>query len=83
MGWFSTKRKHYVDTSVVRLVEDESVPNSEKTALVESIFSEDTTVVEAIKRESIYGSYRNFEKMYDWAKIPNNYYYGLARQALY
>ena len=82
MGLFSTKRKHYVDTSVVRLVEDESVPNSEKTALVESIFSEDTTVVEAIKRESIYGSYRNFEKMYDWAKIPNNYYYGLPNATL-
>ena len=51
MGWFSTKRKHYVDTSVVRVIEDEQVPDSTKVALVESIFAEDTTIIEAIKNQ--------------------------------
>ena len=81
MGWFSTKRKHFVDTSVVRVIEDEQVPDSTRAALVESIFAEDTTIIEAVKNQALNGPYRNFEKMYKYAE-SGAYYYGLPNATL-
>lgn len=81
MGIFSTKRKHFVDTSVVRVIEDDQVPNAVEAALVESLFTEDTTIVEAIKNQALNGAHRNFGKMYKYAK-SGAYFYGLPNATL-
>ena len=75
MGIFSSKKKHYVDTQVMRVVEDELLPNSMQAAMVRSIFTDGLTVTDAVINEGLNGSYRNFERAYRYAK--KDYFYGL------
>ena len=75
MGLFSSKTKHYVDTSVVRMVKDELIPNALTTALVDSLFGSNT-ITESVLEQAFNGSYRKFERMYRYAE-RGDYHYGL------
>lgn len=75
MGIFSSKKKHFVDTSVVRVIPDEQLPSAMYTALVESVFN-NTGIVDSIKNQSLNGAFRSFEKMYRFAE-RGEYFYGL------
>lgn len=75
MGIFSSKKKHYVSTSVVRVVEDSLVPDIKLTALVESIMG-DTGITETLIDTALNSKFRNFEKMYRKA-AAGDYVYGL------
>lgn len=74
MGLFSSKKKHFVDTQVQRVVEDSGIPEPNKEALVDSILT-GTNITNSILDRSFNGGYRQFESMYRWAEA--NYYYGL------
>lgn len=76
MGWFSSKTKHYVDTQVARVVEDESVPNTLKNAIVTGLFQEDQSPATSILNAALRGPGRQFESMYRYAK-RGGYVYGL------
>ena len=76
MGLFSSKKKHFVDTAVVRVVEEDLVPDLLYSAIVETIF-DDADITRTIQQESLYGNFRNFEKAARWAAKPGNYAYGL------
>ena len=76
MGLFSSKKKHYVDTAVVRVVEDGLVPNVMRTAVVEAMFK-DYGITETIMENVLQGSFRKIERAYRWAKVPGNYAHGL------
>lgn len=76
MGIFSSKKKHYVDTAVVRVVEDKLVPDLLYSAIAETIF-DDADITRTIQQESLYGNFRNFEKAARWASKPGNYAFGL------
>ena len=80
MGFFCSKKKHYVDTSVVRMIADEHIPSAHLTALVESIFK-GTGVVDSIQNQALNGSFRDFERMHRWADA-GNYFYGLPDQTI-
>ena len=81
MGIFSSKKKHIVDTSVVRMIEDENIPSAHLVALVESIF-DDSSVVDSIQNQALNGAFRDFERMHRYAAEPGNYYYGLPDAAV-
>ena len=76
MGLFSSKKKHYVDTQVVRMVPDEDLPNPVLTAILEQVF-EDRELIDSWMDNALNGTFRNFERMYRWAATEGNYYYGL------
>lgn len=75
MGIFSSKKKHYVDTQVVRLVDDETVPSMQSSAMIQAIFT-GSDMIDPILTQSLNGAFRNFEKMYRFAR-DGNYFYGL------
>tara|TARA_B110000902_G_scaffold77495_1_gene92130 strand:+ start:11670 stop:13949 length:2280 start_codon:yes stop_codon:yes gene_type:complete len=75
MGFFSTKKKRFYDTSLVRVIEDDRVPNIIQTAMYRSLFSgRDFTPV--LKESLVGASFRNFKKMYNFAE-RGDYFYGL------
>ncbi len=76
MGLFSTKKKHHVDTAVVRVVEDASVPSLIEQALADALFEAGTGLPEAVVDKALTGSFRNIERAYHWAGEPGNYTYG-------
>ena len=80
VGLFSSKKKHYVDTQVQRVVEDSGVPKSELAALVNALFK-DSNITDSILERSLNNGTRQFEKFYRYAEDPQNtgtgYYYGL------
>lgn len=75
MGLFSSKKRHFVDTSVVRVVEDERVPNVLLTATVEAVL-EGTRITETVLDQALHGSFRKVERMYRFAR-DGGYVYGL------
>lgn len=75
MGMFSTKKKHYVDTQVVRVIEDALVPSALTTAMLNANLR-DIDIVEAVKEQISTGSATNFKKMYRYAE-KGKYFYGL------
>ena len=76
MGIFSSKKKHYVDTAVVRVVEEKLIPDLLYSAIAETIF-DDADITRTIQQEALYGNFRNFEKAARWASKPGNYAFGL------
>lgn len=75
MGLFSGKKKITVETSVVRVIEDNQVPDARIKALVSGIM-EGFGIGDSLIDEAVNGKFRNFERMYRWAKA-GNYFYGL------
>jgi hypothetical protein len=81
MSIFSTKKKHYVDTTVMRVVEDNLVPSALISAIHTTLFT-DGDIVDSVLDAALNGSFRNFERMYRWAARTDpagepNYFYGL------
>ena len=66
MGLFSSKKKHYVDTSVVRVIEDDMIPDPHLEALVESIF-DSKPLMPTIRQHALNGNFRQFHRMYNYA----------------
>ena len=76
MGLFKTKKKHIVGVSNVRVIEDEMLPNMLLAATYEAV-TQTNDISWSIKQAVLYGKYRQFDRMYRWAKQANKYYYGL------
>ncbi|MEA3642648.1 MAG: hypothetical protein VBE63_22295 [Lamprobacter sp.] len=57
MGLFSTKKTHFVDTSIVRVVEDELASNALRAATVESAVKY-TRVTETVRHQALRGNFR-------------------------
>jgi hypothetical protein len=75
MGIFGSKKKRYVDTAIVRVVEDEHLPDVIHASMNESIFN-DRDFVPTLQQGMLNGKFRNFERMYRFAE-RGDYYYGL------
>lgn len=75
MGIFSSKRRTYVDTTAVRVVEDRLLPDTPRSALVKAILTGQEPV-EQIQRDVLGSAFRKFEQMYNYAK-NGDYVYGL------
>jgi hypothetical protein len=75
MGIFSTKKKHYVDTAIVPVLEDNLIPDLVNKAIVSNIFKE-TPIMDTVLSESLDGSFRSFERAYRSA-ARGDYFYGL------
>lgn len=76
MGLFSSKKKRFVETSVVRAIEDEFLPSILREAVVEAVFA-NRDLMGVVQDQALNGRFRNFERMYRWARTPGNYAYGL------
>lgn len=75
MGLFSSKKKHYVDTQVTRVIPDEMIPNAIHTALAKALFH-GTDIVDSLQDAALNGPHRKFERFYNYAD-SGEYYYGL------
>lgn len=75
MGFFSTKKKHIVDTTVVRVVDDDMLPATLKTAVIRALFKPQD-ISPTIQDTLLFGSFRNFERAYRFAR-DGHYVYGL------
>lgn len=75
MGIFSSKRRTYVDTTAVRIVEDKLLPDTPRSALVKAVLTGQEPV-DQIQRDVLGGAFRKFEQMYNYAK-NGDYVYGL------
>lgn len=74
MGLFGSKKKTYVATSAVRVIADESLPDSPRTGVIKAIMQNDSISTNLV--EELMGSIGNkAERMYEYAK--NNYQPGL------
>ena len=76
MGIFSSKKKHYVDTQVARLIEDEGIPDSALNAVIEALFK-DKNITNALLDRSLHNGTKQFESYYRYAKKAGGYHYGL------
>lgn len=81
MGLFGGNKKRFVDTQVLRVVEDEYLPTPLKTAMFESIIDKDGDIGVSLKNAALHGPGRGFEKMYRYAE-RGDYYYGLPNARL-
>jgi len=75
MGLFSTKKKHHVDTSVVRIMENDLIPDILQTAVAEAIFT-GGSVTTSVLNGMLNNNSRNFERAYRYA-ASGDYFYGL------
>ena len=76
MGIFSGKKKHIVGTAVVRVVDDDLIPDTVGLAVTEAIFA-DKNITHNIVDAALNSSFRKIERAYRWAEEPGNYVYGL------
>jgi len=75
MGIFSGKKKNIVDSQVVRVVEDDLIPDVLRQSMVEAIFT-DANISQNLVANVLAGSWLNFERAYRYAK-RGDYAYGL------
>ena len=76
MGLFGGKKKYNVSNAVMRLVEDNLVPDPLLQATIYHLFR-DVSFSESIQHFSMNGRGRQFERMYRWARDSDEYTYGL------
>lgn len=78
MGIFSSKKKTYVGTSVVRVLEDDQIPDTLKQSLIRSVlFADgDRSVMSNLLEDLVNGPALNFERYYQQA-ASGDYYFGL------
>lgn len=80
MGFFSSKYKTYVGTSVMRVIEDKLLPNSVRSGSARALFqSEDIT--DHILEDLVTGVGVRADRMYEYAK--RSYTHGLPSGKLY
>ena len=75
MSWFSSKKKRFYGTSLVRVVDDDALPDLILTSFYESFFGPGE-FVPTIQSNLLDGSFRNYTKMYKFAE-RGDYFYGL------
>lgn len=75
MGLFSSEYKTYVDTSVVRVIEDDQVPDITRNSVVEAVVKGEP-LVETITENLINDAVLHYNKAYNYAK-RGEYVYGL------
>jgi hypothetical protein len=75
MGLFSSKKKTYVDTTVMRVVEDAQIPNAIMRGTITSLFT-GKSINKAVEKAIEESTYRSFERMYRYAET-GDYYFGL------
>lgn len=80
MGIFSSKEEHHVDTSVARMIPNDQLPDARKRLAIEALLG-DTDLFEDFQSYAINGGFRNFERMYNYAKA-GKYLYGLPNTKL-
>ena len=74
MGLFSSKKKTYVGTSAIRVIEDDNITDTMKVSVIQAILSNEDISMRVLS--NMQGSIGiRAERMYKWAK--NNYLYGL------
>ena len=77
MGWFSSKTKHYVDTQVQRVIEDNLITNPNLTVILETLLTDQhESVSDAIQDNMLNGSHVKFNRFYRFAE-RGDYYFGL------
>lgn len=81
MGLFSSKKKKtYVNTSVSRVFTDDDVPNTPRTAILDSIINESDTV-EQLLEGLVNSTGIKTQRMYDWAL--KEYPFGVPSETFY
>ena len=74
MGLFSSKKKTYVGTSVMRVLEDDAITDTMKVSVIQAILKDEDISMRVLENmQSTIGI--RAERMYGWAK--KNYIYGL------
>lgn len=74
MGLFSSKKKTYVGTSVIRVLEDDAITDTMKVSVIQAILRDEDISPRVLENmQSTIGVHA--ERMYSWAK--KNYIYGL------
>jgi hypothetical protein len=72
---FSSKKKHFADTQVVRVVEDDQVPDMMQSVMIETIIK-GSKPSQALLNAGVQARFRKFERAYRFAE-DGKYYYGL------
>lgn len=74
MGFFSSKKKTYVGTSVIRVLEDDAIADTMQASVLQAILRDEDISARVLENmQSTIGV--RAERMYSWAK--KNYIYGL------
>jgi hypothetical protein len=74
MGLFSSKKKHFVDSAVVRVIEDRLLPDTLAASVAEAVLGQgDPSISGTIIENLLFGNWRNFEKAYRYALKPDGY----------
>ena len=74
MGLFSSKKKTYVGTSVMRVLEDDAITDTMKVSVIQAILKDEDISMRVLENMQNTIGIRA-ERMYSWAK--KNYIYGL------
>lgn len=74
MGLFSSKKKTYVGTSVMRAIDDDAITDTTKVSVIQAILKDEDISVRVLENMQNTIGIRA-ERMYSWAK--KNYVYGL------
>lgn len=80
MGIFSSDKETVVSTAINRVIEDTMVPDTLLSSVLESIILEQD-IVKNIQQKTLFGPYRNFERMYRYA-AKGDYHFGLPNAEL-
>lgn len=74
MGLFSSKKKTYVGTAVMRVIDDDAITDTMKVSVIQAILKDEDISLRVLENmQSTIGI--RAERMYSWAK--KNYIYGL------
>lgn len=74
MGWFSSKEKLHVSTTVQRVFKNSNIPDSAQSGVIQSIF-QGGPLTESLQEAILNGPYQRFERMYRYG--ATDYHYGL------
>ena len=69
MGLFSSKKKHFVDSQVVRVIEDMHIPNPAAEATIRGVLLEEYSIFGSLMDRQINGPSRKFNSFYRYANI--------------
>ena len=78
MGLFGSKKRTTVGTSVMRVIDDDMIPDAKRTGLIKSIFADEpeNTAVDHVLEELVQSVGVRAERMYSWA-ARGNYVHGM------
>lgn len=82
MGLFSSKKKHFVDSAVVRVIEDDYLPDVLKKSVLEASVK-NLNISDTLIGNIIGGTSFNFESAYRYAQRADGYTFGTPDVLLY